>query len=415
LQKRPPFQIFYRSSKMNLNDIVKMQDINLDNKNVVVRVDYNVPIKDGKVDNPKRIAATEKTIKYLLSKGCRVVLMSHLGRPKGKPSAEFSLAPVAPEVEKIMGVKVYFAKDCIGPEAQTVVNAAKKGEIVLLENLRFHPEEEANDKAFARKLASYGEVFVQDAFGTVHRAHASTSAITEFLPSAAGFLIQKEVEFLGGALETPKRPFAAIIGGAKVSDKIMVLNSLLNKVNVLIIGGGMAYTFIKAMGRTVGTSLLEADKIEEAKSIMASAKAKGVNFLLPVDHICAKEFADDVATITTEGADIPDGYMGLDIGPKTIKIFEEALAPCKTVFWNGPVGVFEMASYAKGSFAIAKTLVGLTKGGAVTVIGGGDSLNVLKKAKIPGNEVSHASTGGGASMEFVEGKELPGLTALLKK
>jgi phosphoglycerate kinase len=400
---------------MNLNDIVKIQDLDLDNKNVVVRVDYNVPLKDGRVDNPKRIAATEKTIKYLLEKGCRVVLLSHLGRPKGKAAAEFSLAPVAPEVEKIMGAKVHFAQDCVGPVADAAVSAAKKGEIVLLENLRFHPEEEANDKVFAKQLAGHGEVFVQEAFGTVHRAHASTSAITEFLPSTAGFLIQKEVEFLGGALEMPKRPFAAIIGGAKVSDKIMVLNSLLDKVNVLVIGGGMAYTFIKALGHGVGVSLLEADKIEEAKAVMAKAASKGVKLLLPVDHVCAKEFADGIPTVTTEGADIPEGYMGLDIGPKTIKLFEDELAKCKTIFWNGPVGVFEMASYSAGSFAIANTLAKLTKEGVITIIGGGDSLNVLKKAKIAGSAVSHASTGGGASMEFVEGKDLPGLTALLKK
>ncbi|MDR0952896.1 MAG: phosphoglycerate kinase [Elusimicrobiota bacterium] len=400
---------------MNLNDIVKMQDLDLNNKKVVVRVDYNVPLKDGKVDNPKRITATEKTVKYLLEKGCRIVLMSHLGRPKGKVVEEYSLAPLVPEIEKAMGVKVHFASDCIGPEADEVVAAAKGGEIVLLENLRFHPEEEANDKEFAKKLAKHGEVFIQDAFGTVHRAHASTSAITEFLPSAAGFLIQKEVEFLGGALETPKRPFAAIIGGAKVSDKIMVLNNLLDKVNVLVVGGGMAYTFLKALGYTVGTSLLEEDKMEEAKNIMQKAKDKGVKLLLPIDHLCALEFAECVPTIITDGQDIPAGYMGLDIGPKTIKLFDEELAKCKTIFWNGPVGVFEMPSYQKGSFAIANTLVRLTKEGVITIIGGGDSLNVLKKAKISTSEVSHASTGGGASMEFVEGKELPGLTALLKK
>ena len=400
---------------MNLNDIIKIQDVNLDNKTVVARVDYNVPLKDGAVDNPKRITATEKTIKYLLGKNCKVVLISHLGRPKGKVSPEFSLKPVALEVEKIMGAKVHFGEDCIGSAADKAVAAAKNGEIALLENLRFHPEEEANDKAFAQKLAKHGEVFVQDAFGAVHRAHASTSAIAEFLPCCAGFLIQKEVEFLGGALETPKRPFAAIIGGAKVSDKIMVLNSLLDKVDVLVIGGGMAYTFIKALGHSVGISLLEADKVEEARAIMAKAQAKGVKLLLPADHVCAKEFADTVPTITTAGADIPAGYMGLDIGPKTIALFDAELSKCKTVFWNGPVGVFEMAAYAAGSFAIANTLVELTKNGAITIIGGGDSLNVLKKAKIPSSAVSHASTGGGASMEFVEGKDLPGLTALLKK
>ncbi|MDD6173535.1 MAG: phosphoglycerate kinase [Elusimicrobiaceae bacterium] len=400
---------------MNLNDIVKIQDVNLDNKTVLVRVDYNVPLKDGKVDNPKRITATEKTIKYLLGKGCKVVLIAHLGRPKGKVAPEFSLAPVAPEVEKIMGVKVHFASDCVGAVAEEAVKNAKNGEIVLLENLRFHPEEEKNDKAFAAQLAKLGELFVQEAFGTVHRAHASTSAITEFLPSAAGFLIQKEVEFLGGALENPARPFAAIIGGAKVSDKIMVLNNLLDKVDVLIVGGGMAYTFNAALGYNVSNSLLETDKEDEAKAIMAKAKEKGVKLLLPVDNIAAKEFAEGVPTVTTDSPNIPEGYMGLDIGPKTIKLFEEALSECKTIFWNGPVGVFEMPTYAKGSFAIAETLVKLTEKGAITIIGGGDSLNVLKKAKISSSKVSHASTGGGASMEFVEGKELPGLTALLKK
>jgi len=400
---------------MNLNDIVKIQDVDLKGKTVLMRVDYNVPLKDGKVDNPKRITATEKTVKYLLSQGCKVVLIAHLGRPKGKAVPEFSLAPVAPEVEKIMGTKVHFGKDCVGPEAQAAVAAANPGEIVLLENLRYHPEEEKNDENFAKELAKLGDFFVQEAFGTVHRAHASTSAITKFLPSAGGYLIQKEVEFLGGAIETPARPFAAIIGGAKVSDKIMVLNNLLDKVNVLIVGGGMAYTFNKALGYEVGSSLLEADKIDEAKKVMEKAKAKGVKLLLPVDNVCAKEFKDGIPTITTEDQNIPAGYMGLDIGPKTIKLFEEELLKCKTVFWNGPVGVFEMESYSKGSFAIAETLVKMTENGAITIIGGGDSLNVLKKAKISASKVSHASTGGGASMEFVEGKELPGLTALLKK
>jgi len=400
---------------MNLNDIVKIQDVDLKGKTVLMRVDYNVPLKDGKVDNPKRITATEKTVKYLLGQGCKLVLIAHLGRPKGKVAPEFSLAPVAPEVEKIMGTKVHFGKDCIGPEALAAVAAAKQGEIVLLENLRFHPEEEKNDENFAKELAKLGDVFVQEAFGTVHRAHASTSAITKFLPAAAGYLIQKEVEFLGGAIETPARPFAAIIGGAKVSDKIMVLNNLLDKVNVLIVGGGMAYTFNKALGYEVGSSLLEADKIEEAKKVMEKAKAKGVKLLLPIDNVCAQEFKDGIPTITTEDQNIPAGYMGLDIGPKTIKLFEEELLKCKTVFWNGPVGVFEMESYSKGSFAIAETLVKMTENGAITIIGGGDSLNVLKKAKISASKVSHASTGGGASMEFVEGKELPGLTALLKK
>ena len=278
---------------MNFDSIKKIQDMDLKNKKVLVRVDYNVPLKDGKVDNNKRIVATEKTIKHLLDNNCRIVLMAHLGRPKGKVCPEFSLAPVAAEVEKLFGVKVHFAKDCIGPEADKVVDAAKNGEIVLLENLRFHPEEEKNDVEFAKQLAKHGEVFVQEAFGTVHRAHASTSAVAQFLPSCAGYLVQKEVEFLGKALENPARPFAAVVGGAKVSDKIMLLNNLMDKVNVLVIGGGMAYTFLKVQGAEIGKSLFDAEKEAEAKAVLAKAQEKGVKILLPVDHVCGKEFAEN--------------------------------------------------------------------------------------------------------------------------
>lgn len=399
---------------MKLENVKKLQDLDVKNKTVLVRVDYNVPIKDGKVDNNKRIVASEKTVKYLLDNNCKVVLMSHLGRPKGKVNMEFSLAPVAAEVEKVFGVKVTFAKDCVGADAAAAVAEAKNGEIVLLENLRFHAEEEANDAAFAAELAKNGEVFVQEAFGTVHRAHASTSAIAKLLPGGIGFLVQKEVEFLGDALANPKRPFAAIIGGAKVSDKIMVLNTLLDKVNVLVIGGGMAYTFLKAQGFTTGKSLMEADKIEEAKSILAKAKEKGVEILLPVDNVCSTEFSNETPVMTTQDQNVPDGQMGLDIGPKSIADFDKKLMECKTIFWNGPVGAFEMSNFSKGSFAIAQTLVKATAEGAVTIIGGGDSLNVLKKAGIKADLLSHCSTGGGASMEFVEGKELPGLTALAK-
>ncbi len=399
---------------MNFDSIKKIQDMDLTNKKVLVRVDYNVPLKDGKVDNNKRIVATEKTIKFLLENNCRIVLMAHLGRPKGKVAPEFSLAPVAAEVEKLFGVPVHFAKDCVGAEADKVVEAAKNGEIVLLENLRFHPEEEKNDPEFAKQLAKHGEIFVQEAFGTVHRAHASTSAITEFLPGCAGFLVQKEVEFLGKALENPARPFAAVVGGAKVSDKIMLLNNLMDKVNVLVIGGGMAYTFLKVQGCEIGKSLFDAEKEAEAKAVLAKAQEKGVKILLPVDHICGKEFAETAEPVDVDNVNIPADLMGLDIGPKTVALFSEELLKCKTIFWNGPMGVFEFPNFAKGSFAIAQAMIDATKAGATTIIGGGDSVNVLKKGKFNQKELSHVSTGGGASMEFVEGKELPGLVALAK-
>lgn len=399
---------------MNFDSIKKIQDMDLKNKKVLVRVDYNVPLKDGKVDNNKRIVATEKTIKFLLENNCRIVLMAHLGRPKGKVAPEFSLAPVAAEVEKLFGVPVHFAKDCVGPEADKVVEAAKNGEIVLLENLRFHPEEEKNDPEFAKQLAKHGEIFVQEAFGTVHRAHASTSAITEFLPGCAGFLVQKEVEFLGKALENPARPFAAVVGGAKVSDKIMLLNNLMDKVNVLVIGGGMAYTFLKVQGCEIGKSLFDAEKEAEAKAVLAKAQEKGVKILLPVDHICGKEFAETAEPVDVDNVNIPADLMGLDIGPKTVALFSEELLKCKTIFWNGPMGVFEFPNFAKGSFAIAQAMIDATKAGTTTIIGGGDSVNVLKKGKFNQKELSHVSTGGGASMEFVEGKELPGLVALAK-
>ncbi|WP_178337509.1 phosphoglycerate kinase [Candidatus Avelusimicrobium facis] len=397
---------------MNFDSIKKVQDVDVKNKKVLVRVDYNVPLKDGKVDNNKRIVATEKTIKFLLENNCRVVLMAHLGRPKGKVVPEFSLAPVAAEVEKVFGVPVHFAKDCVGPEADKVVEAAKNGEIVLLENLRFHPEEEKNDAEFAKQLAKHGEIFVQEAFGTVHRAHASTSAIAQYLPGSIGFLVQKEVEFLGKALNNPARPFAAVIGGAKVSDKIMLLNNLLDKVNVLIIGGGMAYTFLKAKGMEVGKSLLDETKIEEAKQVMAKAQEKGVNMLMPVDFRISKEFSETAQAVVSDT--IPADMEGMDIGPKTEKLFADELLKCKTIFWNGPMGVFEFPNFAQGSFSIANAMIEATKHGAISIIGGGDSVNVLKKGKIDQKAFSHVSTGGGASMEFVEGKELPGLTALIK-
>ena len=397
---------------MNFDSIKKIQNMDLKNKKVLVRVDYNVPLKDGKVDNNKRIVATEKTIKHLLENNCRVVLIAHLGRPKGKVCPEFSLAPVAEEVQKLFGVPVHFAKDCIGAEADKVVAETKNGEIALLENLRFHPEEEKNDPEFAKQLAKHGEVFVQEAFGTVHRAHASTSAVADYLPGCAGFLVQKEVEFLGKALENPARPFAAVIGGAKVSDKILLLNNLLDKVNVLIIGGGMAYTFLKAKGMEIGKSLVDDTKIDEAKQVMAKAQTKGVKMLMPVDFRVSKEFSETATA--TEVDIIPADMESMDIGPKTEKLFRDELLECKTIFWNGPMGVFEFPNFSKGSVAIANAMIEATKNGAISIIGGGDSVNVLKKGKINQKEFSHVSTGGGASMEFVEGKELPGLVALAK-
>lgn len=388
--------------------------MDLKDKKVLVRVDYNVPLKDGKVDNNKRIVATEKTIKHLLENNCRVVLVAHLGRPKGKVCPEFSLAPVAAEVEKLFGVPVHFATDCIGEAADKVVAETKNGEIALLENLRFHAEEEKNDPEFAKQLAKHGEVFVQEAFGTVHRAHASTSAVADYLPGCAGYLVQKEVEFLGKALENPARPFAAVVGGAKVSDKIMLLNNLMDKVNVLVIGGGMAYTFLKVQGYEIGKSLFDAEKENEAKAVLAKAAEKGVKILLPVDHICGKEFAETTEPVSVDNVNIPADLMGLDIGPKTVELFHNELLNCKTIFWNGPMGVFEFPNFAKGSFAVAQAMIDATKAGATTIIGGGDSVNVLKKGKFNQKELSHVSTGGGASMEFVEGKELPGLVALAK-
>lgn len=393
--------------------IKKIQDLNLDGKTVLVRVDYNVPIKDGLVADNKRITSTEKTIKYLLEKNCKIVLMAHLGRPKGKVISEFSLEPVALEIEKVMGAKVHFAKDCVGDEADKVVKNAKAGEIVLLENLRFHEEETNNDKSFAEKLAKHGEVFVQDAFGTLHRAHASTSAVAEFFGDnkAIGFLVQTELEFLDRAIKNPVKPFTVIIGGAKVSDKIDVLDKFIDLCDTILIGGGMAYTFLKSQNLNIGNSLVEEDKVETAKAIIEKAASNNVEILLPADHIIAKTFeGEDVKT--TDSMAIADGYMGLDIGPRTAALFAEKIKNSKTVFWNGPLGVFENDLFAKGSIAIAQVLKQASDDGVITIVGGGDSLSVLKKADIDRNALTHCSTGGGASMEFLEGKVLPGLKAV---
>ena len=400
---------------MNFDSIKKIQDMDLKNKKVLVRVDYNVPLKDGKVDNNKRIVATEKTIKYLLENNCRIVLIAHLGRPKGKVVPEFSLAPVAAEVEKLFGVPVHFAKDCVGPEADKVVAETKNGEIALLENLRYHPEEEKNDAEFAKQLAKHGEIFVQEAFGTVHRAHASTSAIADYLPGCAGFLVQKEVEFLGKALENPARPFAAVVGGAKVSDKIMLLNNLMDKVNVLVIGGGMAYTFLKAKGYEVGTSLVDDEKVAYCKDMMDKAAAAGKQLLLPIDTTIAKSFPDpidaEIEVAVVDADKIPADQMGLDIGTKTQQLFADAVKSAKTVVWNGPMGVFENPTLAKGTIAVAKALA---ETDATTIIGGGDSAAAVMQLGFA-DKMSHISTGGGASLEYLEGKVLPGVAAIADK
>ena len=395
--------------------LAKVQDAHLKDKNVLVRVDYNVPLKDGVITDDTRIRETLKTVKLLLDANCRVVLMAHLGRPKGKPEPKYSLKPVAAHLEKLAGVKVHFAPDCVGPEADKVVAAAKKGEIVLLENLRYHAEEEKNDEKFAKLLAKHGEFFVQDAFGALHRAHASTAAVARLLPGSIGFLVQKELEYLDKTMVSPARPFLAIIGGAKVSDKISVLYSLIEKVDTLIIGGGMAYTFLAAQNTNIGKSLLEADKVEDAKNIILKAHRNNVEMLLPADHRVVQEIKPDAKVEVTQAMAVPDGWIGVDIGPRTELLFADKIKGAKTIFWNGPVGIFETPAFASGSITVAGAMAQATKNGATTILGGGDTLSVLKTAKVKPENISHCSTGGGASLEFIEGKQLPGLVALSQK
>ncbi len=389
-----------------------VQDVDVKGKRVLVRVDFNVPLENGKVADDKRITAAMPTIKYLLDNNARIILCSHLGRPKGERKMEFSLAPVAERLKELLpGVKIGFAEDCIGKDAEDKAMALKDGEILLLENLRFHPEEEKNDAGFAKELASLAELYVSDAFGTVHRAHASTAGVAAYLPAVAGFLIGKELGFMGNALENPERPFVAILGGAKVSDKIGVIKNLLSKCDSLIIGGGMAYTFFKAQGYGIGTSLLDAESIDLAKELMADAKTRGVKLLLPVDTVIAKEFAADAEYKTVSSDAIPDGWMGLDIGEKTREIFAEEIKKAKTVIWNGPMGVFEFPNFAKGTAAVAEACAECD---GTTIIGGGDSASAVKKLGYA-SKMSHISTGGGASLEFLEGKVLPGVAALNDK
>ena len=389
-----------------------VKDIDLKGKKVLVRCDFNVPMDEEKnITDTTRIIAAIPTIKYLLENECAIILCSHLGRPKGEFKPEFSLKPVAKELSKILGKEVAIAKDVIGEDAKTKAANLKSGELMLLENVRFHKEETDNDEGFAKELASMAEVYVNDAFGAAHRAHASTAGVAKFLPAVSGFLIEKELECLGDAINNPERPFVAILGGAKVSDKIGVIDSLLEKVDTLLIGGGMAYTFFKAQGYEVGNSICELDKLDLAKEAMAKAKAKGVNLVLPVDTKVGKEYKPDTESKTVAWTEIPADWEGFDIGEKTIEIFSEEIKKAKTVIWNGPVGLFEFPQFSVGTNAIARVLSTID---AKTIIGGGDSAAAVKKAGLE-DKMTHISTGGGASLEFLEGKKLPGIECLLDK
>ena len=390
-----------------------IKDIDLKGKKVFVRCDFNVPLdENGNITDNRRIVGALDTIKYLLDQNCKIILCSHLGRPKGEVKPEFSLAPVAKELSKLLGKEVKLAKDVIGENAKELTSNMKNGDIVLLENVRFDPREEKNDPEFSKELASMAEVFVNDAFGTAHRAHSSTAGIAEYLPAVSGFLIEKELKFLGSALENPERPFVAILGGKKVSDKIGVINSLLEKVDTLMIGGAMAYTFFKAQGYNVGNSICELDKLDLAKELMEKAEKKGVKLMLPIDTKLGKEFDPNTETKTVSWTEIPDGWEGFDIGEKTIELYKNELKNAKTVIWNGPVGLFEFDTFAIGTNEIAKTLSEMTD--CITIIGGGDSAAAVEKAGLA-EKFTHISTGGGASLEFLEGKKLPGIECLMNK
>ena len=389
-----------------------VKDIDLKGKKVFVRCDFNVPMDENQnITDNTRIVAALPTIKYLLEQNCKIILASHLGRPKGEVKPEFSLKPVAKELSKQLGKEVIMANDVIGEDAMSKASNLKEGEIMLLENVRFHREETDNDPEFAKKLASMAEIFVNDAFGTAHRAHASTTGIADYIPGVAGFLIEKELKFLGNAINNPERPFVAILGGAKVSDKIGVIDSLLDKVDTLMIGGGMAYTFFKAQGYNVGNSLCEVEKTGLALEAMEKAKAKGVKLLLPIDTKVGKEFKPDTESKTVAWTEIPDDWEGFDIGEKTIEMFKKELQNAKTVIWNGPLGLFEFEQFAIGTNEIAKKLAELD---ATTIIGGGDSAAAVTKAGLA-DKMTHISTGGGASLEFLEGKKLPGIECLQDK
>ena len=432
---------------MNYLNKKTVEDIDVAGKRVLVRCDFNVPMKDGVITDTKRIVGALPTIKYLSDHGAKVILCSHMGRPhnifndvvkldkkekkkiEALPAEEqeaaatkaleaakgdvkkFSLAPVAAELSKLLGKEVIMATDVIGPDAKAKAAALNDGDVMIIENIRFYAEETKNDPAFAKELASMADIYVNDAFGTAHRAHASTAGVADYLPAVCGYLIQKEISVMGGALQNPKRPFVAILGGAKVSDKIGVINNLIEKVDTLIIGGGMAYTFFKALGHEVGTSICEDDKVELAKEMMAKAQEKGVNFLIPQDNIVADKYAEDADYKVSSSDQIPEGWMGLDIGPKTRELFADAIKNAGTVVWNGPMGVSEWANFAEGTIAVAKAVA---ESGAVSIIGGGDSAAAVEKLGFA-DKMTHISTGGGASLEFLEGKELPGIACLNDK
>ena len=389
-----------------------VEDIDVAGKKVIVRCDFNVPQDDtGRITDDKRIVASLQTIKYLLAQKAAVILCSHLGRPKGQVNPKYSLKPVAERLTELLGQEVKLADDVVGESAKSLAAALKPGEVMLLENVRFHKEEEKNDPAFAKELAGLAEVYVNDAFGTAHRAHATTAGIADYLPAACGFLINKEISIMGKALADPARPFVAILGGAKVSDKIGVINNLIEKCDTIIIGGGMSYTFMKAMGKKIGTSLCEDDKLDLAKGLLEKAEAKGVQLLLPIDTVCADHFAADAEPVVYEAGELPDHMMGLDIGPKTIELFSESLKDAGTVVWNGPMGVFEFDAFAVGTKAVAKAIAASN---AVSIIGGGDSAAAVEKLGFA-SRMTHISTGGGASLEFLEVLELPGIACLMDK
>ena len=397
---------------MSKKTIANLSAADLAGKRVLVRVDFNVPFDNGSITDDTRIRAALPTIKELISNGAKVILCSHMGRPKGKVVDSMSLTPVAARLGELLGQKVTMCDDCVGESVTAAIGGLENGQVALLENLRFHSEEEGNDPEFAKQLAANADLYVNDAFGTAHRAHASTEGVTHYLsPSVAGYLIEKELQYLQAAIENPQRPLVAIIGGSKVSSKIGVIETLLEKCDKLIIGGGMIFTFYKARGLNVGKSLVEDDKLELAKSLEAKAKEKGVDFLLPSDVVLADNFAPDANAKTTSIDNIEDGWMGLDIGPDSIKLFQDALSDCKAVIWNGPMGVFEFDKFAAGTEAIARTLAELTGTGTTTIIGGGDSVAAVEKVGVA-EKMSHISTGGGASIELLEGKVLPGIAAL---
>lgn len=390
-----------------------IEDIDVSGKKVLVRCDFNVPLdkETGEITNDLRIVSALPTIKYLLEHNAKVILCSHLGKPKGEVKKELSLKPVAVKLSKYLGFEVKLAEDIIGESAKTLVNNLKEGKAILLENVRFDSREEANDPEFSKELASLADIYVNDAFGTAHRAHSSTAGVAEFLPAVCGFLIEKEVKMLGDALNEPTRPFVAILGGAKVSDKIKVIEKLIEKADSIIIGGGMTYTFLKAMGYNVGNSICELDRLDVARETLKKAEEKGVKLLFPVDTVCGKEFSNETEKQVVNSKEIPDGWQGLDIGPESIKQFTEELKKAKTVIWNGPLGVFEFPNFAVGTNAIAKVLSEID---AVTVIGGGDSAAAVEKGGFA-DKITHISTGGGASLEFLEGKSLPGIECLENK